>query len=62
MKGSIKFYNSSKGYGFIVAENGDDVFFHKTSLGKTMVRENDKVEFETEQGKKGVNAINIRRI
>lgn len=61
--GKIKFYNQNKGFGFIVDDkNGEDVFFHKTNLGNTRVKENDPVQFETEQGKKGLSAINIKRI
>lgn len=57
-KGTIKFFNDSKGFGFIKAENGEDIFFHVSGL-KCTVQENDRVAFDTEKGKKGLNAVNI---
>jgi CspA family cold shock protein len=59
--GTVKFYNETKGFGFIVDdETGKDVFVHKTGLSET-VRENDRVTFDTENGRKGVNAVNVRK-
>ncbi len=59
--GTLKFYNETKGFGFIVDdETGKDVFVHKTGLSET-VRENDRVTFDTENGRKGVNAVNVRK-
>ncbi|MFN8166999.1 MAG: cold shock domain-containing protein [Bacteroidia bacterium] len=57
--GTVKFFNTSKGFGFIKDENGNDIFVHASGL-KEEIRENDKVVFETEQGKKGINAVNVR--
>jgi CspA family cold shock protein len=58
--GTVKFFNNSKGFGFIVDdENGKDVFVHVSGL-KQDVKEGDKVSFEIEDGKKGPNAINVR--
>ncbi len=58
--GVVKFFNESKGYGFIVAdENGEEIFVHQSGL-QDRVRENDKVTYDTQPGKKGVNAINVR--
>ncbi len=59
-KGTVKFFNFSKGFGFIKPENGgDDVFVHESGLVNE-IRENDVVEFETERGKKGINAVNVK--
>lgn len=60
--GIIKFYNESKGYGFIVDDSSQkDVFFHVSGLAED-VRQNDKVSFEVRDGKKGVNAFNVKKI
>ena len=60
-KGKVKFFNNSKGFGFILDhESGQDVFVHSTGLIDE-IRENDEVEFEVEQGKKGLNAVNVKR-
>ena len=59
-KGTVKFFNFSKGFGFIQPEGGgDDVFVHQSGLIDE-IRENDKVEFETERGKKGINAVRVK--
>ncbi len=58
-EGTVKFFNSEKGFGFIKpADGGADVFVHQTGLNDD-IRENDRVEFETEQGRKGINAVNV---
>lgn len=60
-KGKVKFYNTSKGFGFINdSETGQDIFVHSTGL-KDTIHEGDDVTFEVTQGKKGLNAINVRR-
>jgi cold shock protein len=56
--GTVKFFNSAKGFGFIQQENGQDIFVHVTGLISD-IKENDKVKFETSQGKKGLSAINV---
>ncbi len=59
-EGTIKFFNEEKGFGFITPANGgDDIFVHTTGL-TTKVRENDKVVYEVAQGKKGLNAVNVK--
>lgn len=57
-KGTVKFFNETKGFGFIKAETGEDVFVHVSGL-KNEIRENDEVTFEVEKGKKGLNAVNV---
>lgn len=57
-KGTVKFFNEAKGFGFIKEENGQDIFVHASGL-KEDIRENDTVTYETEEGKKGLNAINV---
>jgi CspA family cold shock protein len=59
--GKVKFFNEAKGFGFIVPSNGNaDVFFHISGLLEDQVRENDSVEYEVENGKKGLTAVNVR--
>ena len=58
--GTVKFFNESKGFGFIKDESsGQDIFVHASGLTE-QIRENDNVVFEVEQGKKGLNAVNVR--
>ncbi len=58
-KGTVKFFNEAKGFGFIKEENGQELFVHVTGL-KESIRENDEVVYETQEGRKGLNAINVR--
>ena len=57
--GTVKFFNESKGFGFITQEDGKEIFVHVSGL-KHDIRQNDKVEFEVEEGKKGLSAVNVR--
>lgn len=58
--GTVKFFNTEKGFGFIKVEgSGQEVFVHVSGL-KDKIRENDNVVFEIEQGKKGPNAVNVK--
>jgi CspA family cold shock protein len=60
--GTVKFFNNSKGFGFIIPdEGGKDVFVHQNGL-TTEIREGDKVSFEVEEGQKGLNAVNVKVI
>jgi len=56
--GTVKFFNTEKGFGFIQDENGQEIFVHVSGLTEN-IRENDKVKYETAQGKKGLNAVNV---
>lgn len=58
-KGVVKFFNETKGFGFITPEDGgDDIFVHMSGL-RSNVRENDKVSYDVERGQKGLNAVNV---
>jgi CspA family cold shock protein len=60
MQGTVKFFNETKGFGFITPSNGGaEVFVHVSGLIDT-VRENDSVTYDVEQGKKGLNAVNVK--
>ena len=59
--GTVKWFNDSKGFGFITSEDGSDVFVHHTSIqgeGFKSLAEGDSVQFDTEAGPKGPKAIN----
>ncbi len=65
MNGTVKWFNDSKGYGFISREDGDDVFVHHSSIageGFKSLAEGDEVTFEIEQGEKGPSAINVQKV
>jgi CspA family cold shock protein len=57
--GVVKFYNEAKGFGFIKEENGQEIFVHATGLEEE-IRENDNVVFDVQEGKKGLNAVNVK--
>lgn len=60
---TVKFFNEEKGFGFIVPDNwGDEVFVHATGLTGEKIKENDKVQFEVTEGKRGLNAVNVSKI
>jgi CspA family cold shock protein len=59
-KGTVKFFNETKGFGFITpSEGGQDIFVHVSGL-MDEIRENDVVSYEVQNGQKGLNAINVR--
>ena len=61
-EGTVKFFNDSKGFGFIQPATGEkDIFVHVSGL-QDDIRENDKVSYDVENGRKGLNAVNVRVI
>lgn len=62
MKGTVKFFNSGKGFGFIAAEDGKEYFVHKSEVQDgAMLGENDSVTFDVAQGDKGPKATNVKK-
>ncbi|MCE2733134.1 MAG: cold shock domain-containing protein [Flammeovirgaceae bacterium] len=62
MQGIVKFFNEAKGFGFIKLNgSNEDIFVHSSGL-IDRIRQNDKVEFEQENGKKGLTAVRVRTI
>ena len=64
-KGTVKWFNGAKGYGFISRQSGEDVFVHFKAIigdGYKSLNEGDKVEFEVERGPKGLQAANVTKI
>jgi len=62
MKGKVKFFNETKGFGFIAGEDGQEVFVHKSSLGEGVnLQENDAVEYDVEEGDRGLKAVNVKK-
>jgi CspA family cold shock protein len=62
MKGTVKFFNDMKGFGFISGEDGTEYFVHQTGLKEGVsIRDDDSVEFEVEQGDRGPKAVNVTK-
>ena len=64
-KGTVNWFDSDKGYGFIEREDGDDVFVHHSEIqeeGFTDLKEGQKVEFEVEKSEKGPQAVNVVKV
>lgn len=65
-QGIVKFYNSTKGFGFITSQNGEDIFFHKSNVKdpgfRSALVQGDNVQFEMKQEERGKRAYNIVRI
>ncbi|MBM4160070.1 MAG: cold-shock protein [Ignavibacteria bacterium] len=63
-KGTVKWFNGAKGYGFISRQNGEDVFVHFTAIvgeGYKTLNEGDQVQFEVQNGPKGLQAVKVEK-
>ena len=60
-KGTVKFFNDLKGFGFIKEANSDQEYFVHVSGLVDEIRENDEVSFDLQEGRKGLNAVNVKR-
>lgn len=61
-KGTVKFFNTGKGFGFITQDQGADLFFHVSEIQGQEPKDGDRVEFEVGQGKKGPCAVSVKVI
>jgi cold shock protein len=61
-KGTVKFYNEAKGFGFIKEENSPKEYFVHSSGLLEMIQDNDEVTFDLEMGRKGMNAVNVKHV
>ncbi len=60
--GTVKFFNSTKGFGFITQDEGNDLFFHISEVQGQEPNDGDKVEYEVGQGQKGPCAVSVKKI
>ena len=62
MKGTVKFFNAQKGFGFIAGDDGNEYFVHQTALAEGVIlNENDEVTFDVEEGDRGPKAVNVKK-
>ncbi len=62
MKGTVKFFNDMKGFGFIAAEDGKEYFVHQSGIQEGVtLQENDAVTFDVEEGDRGPKAVNVNK-
>ncbi len=62
MKGTVKFFNEMKGFGFIAADDGSEIFVHQSALEQGVtLHENDVVTFDVEEGDRGPKAVNVKK-
>jgi CspA family cold shock protein len=62
MNGTVKFFNTNKGFGFITAEDGKDYFVHQEGLQEGVrIQDNDAVTFDVEEGERGPKAVNVAK-
>ncbi len=62
MKGTVKFYNSMKGFGFIIGEDKKEYFVHSSGIkGDAVIDQDDSVTFDAEQGDRGLKAVNVTK-
>ncbi|GAK31390.1 cold shock protein CspA [Weissella oryzae SG25] len=64
-QGTVKWFNSEKGFGFIARESGDDVFVHFSAIqtdGFKALEDGQKVSFDVEEGNRGLQAVNVNKI
>ena len=61
MKGTVKFFNEAKGFGFITGEDGKEVFVHKSALDGIVIHEKDTVTYDVVAGPRGEAAANVKK-
>ncbi len=59
--GTVKFFNRVKRFGFIAQDDGEDVFVHESGIVEGPINDNDRVEFDVEEGPKGLKAVNVKK-
>lgn len=62
VSGTVKFYNRTRRFGFIAQDEGEDVFVHESGIVEGPISDNDRVEFDIEEGPKGLKAVNVKKV